>query len=357
MKRAPLDKMAIDLKLTAQVAFTFLYVGARKLHRQITKATLMSMCIECAATGKPAMLYDSSLRSHTFEELVALGDSSIRKALAKFMELADCEFYETTREFLTQDDDGQKPDEALYRPLAFNILKDIRFMEMYNLRDTDIDNIVRIILITNEDLKAFDGDERKSFVFSKFSEPYTCYKEMIEIFSRYRSLQTIAQGYKAIFPLFYSILNALSEKRGYAPIPTDARDKNYQDYFDANYEFFLKFVQDIKDLPLEEYMPAEGFEGLCGQYLDMLAASGRLASMQNCNPSCKACVPNPRKCVSPWIKKHMLEIYRAVFFCDAIGIIADGQPSALDPDPGLQTKTFEQYCHEQYKKDAGGDAK
>jgi hypothetical protein len=183
-----LEKTAIDLKLSAQVSFTMLYFGARQISKHVTKATLMSMCVNSACTGIPAVLYDVTLKPYTFNDLMNLGEKTVRSAFLKLIEEEDDEiFMRRMRDYGETLDDVKIGDrENQYRPLGMKILKG--YYDLVNLRETDLENMLSVIFVSEEDLQEANENPLGSYMFLKTAEPYTCYKEMDKIILRYRRL-------------------------------------------------------------------------------------------------------------------------------------------------------------------------
>jgi hypothetical protein len=189
MKKRMLEKTAIDLKLSAQVSFTMLYFGARQISKHVTKATLMSMCVNSACTGIPAVLYDVTLKPYTFGDLMSLGEKSVRSAFLNLIDEKDDGIF-----LKRMNDCGITPGEVpvganrdkLYRPLGMKILKN--YYGLVNLRETDFENMISVIFVSEEDLQDANEIPLGSYMFLKAAEPYTCYKEMDKIIFRYMRL-------------------------------------------------------------------------------------------------------------------------------------------------------------------------
>jgi len=308
-----LDKTVIDLKLPAHVNFTMLYLGARlKISKHVTKSTLISMAIESVCAEIPApVLFDATSKSYTLAQLRQAGEKVVRDSFAALMDKNDADFYRKMKDFNVPDAPDANNDDEQLRALALQILKDS--LLGINLRDTDIENIVSVILISEEDLRCgLEGEDGKgSYIFLKEYEPYAYYKEVRAILFRYRRLQRAEETYMELFILFNKILERIESDTGY----TRQKQEDYYEAFDGNMAFLKEFSQGAQSADLIEFLQPEELIELRRKYTAMLTDGGEIESMRNCS-NCEVCIFDKRKCVDKWLKRHIIRLLKSLCFMD-----------------------------------------
>jgi hypothetical protein len=330
------DKLAVDLKLMAQVEFVFLYVGARSIWRQITKATLASSALEAACTGKQPVLYSEGGKSFTFADIRRIGEQVIRGAFAELLRKPDLPFLTEMEGYDAPDE--RLEDETCFRPLALKILKRPGRVHA-NIRDSDWENTLKIILISESDLQA-GTDEGDSYQFIKTSEPYTVYPEMRTILRRYHHLRRAKATYGELHALFGNMLDRVAADLGYT-MRQKTENQPYYDLFDANMEFYKAASKALEETDPGRFLTDEKMKKLQKDYLETLRdpETGDIYHMMNCGKGCGECVFDMRKCVREWIKQLNCRLLRRVCFYDTF------TPDPLGLDEDLERGLFNQ----QYK--------
>ena len=307
-----IEKTAVDLKLNVQADFTALYLGAReKISKHITKSTIISMSVECACSGKPAVMYDDAGRSYTFGELKELGVSIIRDVFSELMDKSCAEFCREMEEYELSPD---IPPDDLYRELALKIFK--QHLQYINHRESDWENIVKIILISEDDLReGVEGESGTgSYMFLKYDQPFTFYRELSEIVKRYHKLSRTNDTLQKLFALFSKTLERISADKGYTW--KEQEKEKYYDFFDGNMKFFKEFSQALPEMSLTGIITEEELKQLRSQYVEMLRENGELQTLKHCGQSCDICVFDVRKCADIWIKQHLINLLERLCFVD-----------------------------------------
>jgi hypothetical protein len=309
------DKMVLDLKLPAYVQFVHLYLGARlKINKHIAKNTIFSMAMDSVCTGKPAILYDDTAQGYTFAELRQLGEDTLRNIFTAIIAKNDTDFYRMMGGYDVLKESGDESiSDKLLRNLALQIIK-TEFSGV-NLRDSDIENIVSVILINEEDLRVgIEGEAGKgSYLFLKEEEPYALYKEVRAIVTRYRKLRRAEETYKGLFSLFNKLLERAAADGSYSRQTQNEGD--YYKAFDGNMEFFKEFTRFVQSSDLINYLSEDELKELRAKYTHMLRENGDFEAMRHCE-DCETCVFDNRKCVDIWLKKHLIRLLKGLCFID-----------------------------------------
>ena len=323
-----LDKTVIDLKLSAHICFTMLYLGARaKISKHITKATLISTIIESACVGRQEIVfYDQALKSYNLAELIKIGENLIRDSFMSFMnDPGEVYFYvlmsNITNGYKHQNSMLEKVykdhihTDEMKRHIASSILTES--LKSINLRDTDIENIVNVILIDHNVLGVEkEGDDHKSsYLFSREQEPYTCFKEVKAIIQRFENIKHKISTLEELSALFKKVLDEICQKHGYENVTSNPDKKDDFELFDSNMDFWRLFTEELESINLCSLSSEDEIAALRKNYKEMIMQSQEADSLRNCS-GCGPCVFDERKCLDAWIKKQMAGWLRSCMFAE-----------------------------------------
>jgi hypothetical protein len=328
MKRAA-EKMLVELKLAARIDFNFLYLGARKhIDRHITKATLLSLTLESACSiDKPVTLYNpNTAEVFTLQKLKSEGEKIIADAFADVMKKPDMKFLRDMTEYGIPDDakNNDETKEHLARKVLTSALKNY-----INLRETDIENIISIILISGDDLRIDkEGEDSvSSYEFLREEEPYAYHRRIGDIFLRYRRLQRVEYTYTKLFALFNLVVEHAAKELGYVR----QQQVSVRDNFESNEAFLKGFMRLINEMDITALIPDDEWQELRQAYVNNIVEimNGGAARLENCDSGCEVCVYN-RRCPIKWIKNHMIKLLKRLCFVDPFHIGSIYNPSLED---------------------------
>ena len=305
------NKTAVDLKLPAQVDSIFLYVGARTVMKHITKSKLISVALDAACNNQSASLYGDTERIYSFSELRDIGKKTIHGTFQKLIEKEEVRFLEEMDGYEVPETDN---NDEIYRSLAIQILK--RHMFSINLRNTDYEDIIKVVLISEDDLKISSEGEGGvgSYVFLKEAQPYTVYHEMKKIVGHYNDLRSIKETYLQVLSLFDKVLNRLATDLGYS---WESRgDQKYYEVFDGNLDFYKASSKALHEVEFKDFMTEKELNDFKRQYMNMLRLNDKLKKMKNCSSECEECIFDVRKCVDRWLKRHFEGLIENLCFID-----------------------------------------
>ncbi|MCL1987407.1 MAG: hypothetical protein FWG64_05485 [Firmicutes bacterium] len=307
-----LDKTIVDLKPTAHKTFAMLYLGARaKISKHITKSTLISMALESTCTGNPATLCDKTAKSHTFAQISQMGENVISEIFNKITSKNDVDFYNyiNTLDFTIP----KEPPitEETIRNLGLEILR--KGLVNINLRYTDIENILNVILLSEKALKEKSSDSEETadgYVFAKETQQYTRYSDLHQIFWRYINLKNANLVYDELFTTFQKVLNHATQKLGYTSKPRQSGSETYYSALDENINFYNKFNELLETIELQ---PLFCEPKLYRNY--KIAIWDKGTKIMQCT-DCKPCIYDKRKCPNIWIKQHLSLLLKRLTFID-----------------------------------------
>ena len=309
------NKFLVSLKFEAYAQLTLAYSGARTIISNITKATLLSNLIQSAVHERNVVLYDKDFAPYSLKELVKIADDHIKGIFNKFLLLTDHSCCKEMEKYKIDFTIG-KVDDDFRRNVAFCIISD-KFRE---LKSPDVTNLIKVILVSDDDLADDTGDEgdseraeiktspyRKIGMFERYEKAYSCFDLINKIIIRSIELEHKKQYYKVLYNIQDKIIDHLCNLKDFKKILLQNEKNNHKNDTRQFYEIYTEF---IKRDSLLEFIESSDNE-LIKEYYRYDLPVGNLVRtcIKECSEHCSICYFDSTHCYNKWTKKHLLHIF------------------------------------------------
>jgi hypothetical protein len=321
------NKLLLTFKYYDYAVFYFAFLGAKKLKYNMTKAELKNCIIMSSYKGSKLCFYDRDYVGYSLKELCDLGVAEVDNLFNKLSTLKPISFIKEFEKLDLEHLDYVNKnsfDTEKYRRFATALIeKQSGLTFTTTLKKSDKDNLVKIILPSNEDFKdcydreiGDEGDEEDNkdthtaYYYTLADAPFSKYYEIEKIIKKYSELFRLKEYYRIIIKELTKLENDVLEEYGY----TKDYECKYQEYIEDTTQFVLKFNEFIDKKDVFEYMDDDSIGEIKGY---LIGANGIVTDRYEerrtvCTKNCSICIFSVKKCISQWVKEDMKAIIKAI---------------------------------------------
>ncbi|MBZ9624433.1 hypothetical protein G9F71_016400 [Clostridium sp. FP2] len=320
------NKLLLTFKYYDYAVFYFAFIGAKKLKYNITKAELKNYIIMSSYKGSKVCIYDKDYIGYSLKELCDLGIAEIDNLLNKLLNLRPIRFIKEFEKLELKHSEYVNLygfDAEKYRMFAIALIEKEISGPIAALKKADKDNIVRIMLPSNEDFKdcydreiGDEGDEEDnkdthtSYYYTLADAPFSKYYQIEKVVKKYSELVNLRAYYNIIIQEISKFENDALEKYGYKK----EYECKYQENIEDTIEFVLKFNEFIDGKDVFEYIDDYTKEQIRNYSVGTSASVVDRYELRrtSCTKGCSLCIFTLKKCIGQWVKEDMKKIIKVI---------------------------------------------